>query len=161
MFFILSLIFQSCADDNEIEEPTFSSKDAILIEIGDLTIENGTNIEFSIPNNGNLFFEEKPLFYLFYKVSEEANKSWGAIPSLNLEENYKIYYSRMNNSSEVNNHILKLSIEEINSSEKYIKPIQINHFEIIAVKPSSLIGINLQGLNLFDYDEMVKYYGLE
>lgn len=141
---------ESTEKDNSIE-----GEGAVLVNLGAQKFTDSLKLEISVPENKNGISNDEPfLLFAFYRSNNNQTDSWLSIPSLQLDNNLKIYYSRSNGNS------ITLIAEKFDTSEPFGKSLNLKELNVIAVKPSVLSGLTRNDLDIRNYTQMIEHLNL-
>ncbi|MBO0321340.1 hypothetical protein J0X14_03450 [Muricauda sp. CAU 1633] len=163
-YLLLNLVnlFISCSnDDGSTAIPDSSTpqtiirSNAVLVDFGSQEFTNNLGLGITIPENEKDISNDEPLLlFLYYQLKEDSSKTWIYMPTVQLEKNYKIYYSR-------NNLNFNIIVEKSDSNEPYGSPLDFSDLRVIAAKPATLSGLTRNDLDIRDYNQMVEYFDLK
>ncbi len=163
----ISLLFIACSTDDEpiaVETQSIETvnDDALLFQFGSQMFTDSMNLDLTIPGYiGDIETWEPRLTLIFYTSAEEEENNWFSIPNVNIEKDYKIYYTSLQNSSESNDIKVQLQAEKFSSAEPFGNPLNFRDINIVAVKVAALQGLTLEDLDLRDFNEVMEYFNLD
>ena len=154
------LVFFSCSKDydqfDDFTNQEVVNEKAVLFTLGEQSFTDRLNLELNIPAN-NFGFEDTSqlLLSVYIQYKDDGDTTWRYIPLIDIDQDYRISYSRGDEESD-----LSLIVEKSNTSESYGKPIYFKALRVIGYKASSITHLTRKDLDPRDYDQMINFFNL-
>ncbi|MBC9797968.1 hypothetical protein [Sinomicrobium weinanense] len=160
----ISLGFVGCSNDdepNEIEAPA-SNNEAILYKFDNQTFTHKLNLQLSVSDKAedSLNLLDR-LTLVYFNSTLEESEIWYFASGEGSDNKYRINWSLGQNEADVNTYDFEIVTLKIGSDEPYETSVSYRQIKVISVEFSAIRKLTPQDLNIRDYHEVVKYFGLK
>lgn len=160
---IAFIMMTACSKEEPSQPVPAEDGTAMMFRYEPLSLKDSSSIELPFATALRLEdIEELRTLFPFYSLEADDTDIWFPIPNVDLDANYKTWYSHDRNS-ENGNTVLKIFVEKFDSQTPISNALKIREVRVIAVKTSVLRNLKLtrEKLDTRNHNELIQYFGLK